>query len=136
MCYKRISLLAPALVVLGLTAHPAAADEFTKEELQKWRQQFRTVVEKGEKLFHSSELGSNGHNCAGCHPDAANTHPETYPKLQKQLGQVAELRNMINWCIENPLEGKPLPLDSEELMQLEAYINWERRGVALDPGKH
>jgi len=29
-----------------------------------------------------------------CHPDAANTHPETYPKYQVQLQRVALLRDM------------------------------------------
>ena len=46
-----------------------------------------------------------------CHPDAANTHPETYPKFQPQLGRVALLRDMINWCIEHPVRGKQLAAD-------------------------
>jgi len=45
-----------------------------------------------------------------CHPDGANTHPETYPKFQTQLQRVALLRDMINWCIENPVKGKPAPM--------------------------
>jgi thiosulfate dehydrogenase len=126
----------PALAALALAAQPAAADEFTQEDLADWRAQFRSVVEKGEALFHSPKLGTNGHSCDGCHPDAANTHPETYPKYQQQTGEVAELRNMINWCIENTIDGEPLPLDSAKMVQLEAYINWERRGVAMAPGKH
>jgi thiosulfate dehydrogenase len=65
-----------------------------------------------------------------------NTHPETYPKFQKQIGSVATLRDMINWCIENPLEGEPMELDDPKMIALEAYITRERRGVPLDPGKH
>ena len=57
-----------------------------------------------------------------CHPNAANTHPETYPKYQVQLQRVALLRDMINWCIENPVKGKALPDDSRSLRALEAYI--------------
>ncbi|HKJ71940.1 MAG TPA: cytochrome C [Gammaproteobacteria bacterium] len=141
MISNRLLRLAPAPVVLAslvlaLGTRPAAADEFTKQDLADWQQQFKSVAEKGEALFHSAELGTNGHSCDGCHPDAADTHPETYPKYQQQIGEVVELRNMINWCIENPLEGEPLPLDSDKLLQLEAYINWERRGVAMAPGKH
>jgi thiosulfate dehydrogenase len=132
----RILRLVLALVVLALTAGPAAADEFTKKDQEDWRQQFRSVVEKGEALFHNARLGTNGHSCDGCHPDAANTHPETYPKYQQQIGEVAELREMINWCIDNTLDGDELPLDSAQMLQLEAYINWERRGVEMDPGKH
>ncbi len=51
-------------------------------------------------------------------------------------GKVIGLREMINWCLQNPLEGEPLALDSKEMIALEAYATWERRGVALDPGKH
>ena len=56
-----------------------------------------TVVKKGRELWTSAELGTNGVACAQCHPNAANTHPETYPKFQKQLGRVIALRDMINW---------------------------------------
>ena len=49
--------------------------------------------------------------CGQCHPNAANTHPETYPKFQQQLGRVVALRDMINWCLQNPLEGQPLEGD-------------------------
>ena len=71
-----------------------------------------------------------------CHPDGANTHPETYPKFQVQFGRVALLRDMINWCIENPVRGKPLPDDDTRLKALEAYILAQRKGVALEYGKH
>ena len=71
-----------------------------------------------------------------CHPNGTNTHPETYPKYQVQLKKVALLRDMINWCIENPEKGKPLPEDDPRLRAVEAYILSTRKGVALEPGKH
>ena len=71
-----------------------------------------------------------------CHPDAANTHPETYPKFQMQSKKVSLLRDMINWCIENPMKGKPLPENDPRLKSVEAYILSTRRGVPLEPGKH
>ncbi|UCH85861.1 MAG: cytochrome C [Candidatus Latescibacterota bacterium] len=112
------------------------ADEFTKEDLERWQNEYMSVVEKGRALWVSPELGTNGVACAQCHPNAANTHPETYPKFQQQLGRVIALRDMINWCILNPLEGPTLALDSAEMIALEAYILFERRGVELAPGKH
>jgi len=71
-----------------------------------------------------------------CHPDAANTHLETYPKYQVQLGRVALLRDMINWCIENPVRGKPLPDGNDKIKALEAYILPQRKGTVLEYGKH
>ena len=95
-----------------------------------------SVVADGHGLWVSPDLGTNGVACAQCHPNAANTHPETYPKFQQQLGNVVALRDMINWCIMNPLEGEKLALDDKQMIALEAYATYERRGVALDPGKH
>jgi cytochrome c len=124
-----------SLLALYLPLSSALADEFTQEDLKNWNEAFMTVVKQGEKLFHSA-LGSNTVSCDQCHPNGANTHPETYPKFQKQLGKVVSLRDMINWCIQNPLEGEPLKLGDPKMVALESYITWERRGVKLDPGKH
>jgi thiosulfate dehydrogenase len=115
---------------------PSNADEFTAEDLKRWQDQFMAVVKQGEKLFHSGDLGKNRVSCDQCHPNAANTHPETYPKFQKQLGKVITLREMINWCLRNPLEGDPLPLDDPKLTAMESYLTYERRGVPMAPGKH
>lgn len=115
---------------------PAHADEFTEEDLKRWEQEFMAVVDEGEKLFHSSKLGSNTVSCDQCHPNATNTHPETYPKFQKQIGKVVTLFEMINWCLQNPLEGKPLAADDPKMTALQAYMTYERRGVKLEPGKH
>lgn len=119
-----------------LAAFAVAADEFSQADLQRWQDQFMSVEQEGRRLWTSPELGSNGVVCAQCHPNAANTHPETYPKFQQQLGKVAPLWEMINWCLRNPLQGKPLAADDPRLIALQAYITWERRGVKLEPGKH
>ena len=112
------------------------ADEFTKADLQRYQQQFMATVAEGRELWTSPKLGTNGVACAQCHPNAANTHPETYPKFQKQLGKVIPLWEMINWCLRNPLEGQPLAADDPKMTALQAYVTYERRGVKLEPGKH
>jgi len=129
---KKIALL---LLCIGL-ASPALADEFTKEDADRWTQQFEQVAAEGRRLWTSPEIGTNGVACAQCHPNAANTHPETYPKFQKQLGRVAQLWEMINWCLQNPLEGEVLAADDPRMIAMQAYVYKERRGVKLAPGKH
>ena len=114
----------------------AQADEFTKEDVARFTKEFMTVVNEGSRLFHSSTLGKNKVSCDQCHPNAANTHPETYPKFQKQIGKVITLSEMVNWCLRNPLEGDPLAADDPRMVALLAYITYERRGVPLAPGKH
>jgi len=132
--------IAAAVVVVAfamiLGEFTIRADEFTKEDAERWQNEYMSVVKKGRELWVSPELGTNGVACAQCHPNAANTHPETYPKFQQQLGRVIALRDMINWCILNPLEGKTLEVDDPRMIALEAYIAYERRGVKMDPGKH
>ena len=122
-----------ALVAIGVGNQ---ADEFTEEDVRRWQEEYMSVVALGRDLWVSAELGTNGVACAQCHPNAANTHPETYPKFQQQLGRVIALRDMINWCLQQPLEGEPLELDDPRMVAMEAYVTYERRGVPLAPGKH
>lgn len=137
MSRKTTGLTMVAVALAGIMGGTAArADEFTQADLDRWQAEYMSVVERGRALWVSGELGTNGVACAQCHPNAANTHPETYPKFQQQLGRVIALREMINWCIQNPLEGEHLDLGGPDMVALEAYVAWERRGVALAPGKH
>jgi cytochrome c len=137
----RRSILPAAVAVLTVVAlaapRQAASDEFTADDLARWEAQYMKVVADGRALWTSAdELGTNKLACAQCHPNAANTHPETYPKFQKQVGRVVAFWEMINWCIRNPLEGEPLAADSPKMIALQSYATYERRGVKLEPGKH
>jgi len=136
---RKRNIVVACLVIgaaLGLVGYGLQADEFTDQDVDRWHSEFMTVVEEGRALWGSPDLSTNGVACGQCHPNAANTHPETYPKFQQQLGGVVAFRDMINWCIQNPLEGETLDLDDDRMIALEAYATWERRGVALEPGKH
>ena len=132
-----LGLAATALIGASLLlAEQGRADDFTKEDLARWDAQFQLVAKQGRELWTSPALGTNGVVCAQCHPNGANTHPETYPKFQKQIGKVVSLWEMANWCIANPLEGKRLAADDPKMTAIVAYMHWERRGMKLEPGKH
>ena len=131
-----VSAAVAIVTVILAIAFSTGAKEFTKEDLKRWDNEFMTVVIEGEKLFHSSSLGTNKVSCDQCHPNAANTHPETYPKFQQQIGRVVSLFEMVNWCIRNPLEGDSIAADDPKMVALLSYITYERRGVPLAPGKH
>ena len=126
-------ILAGSLVLVWGSA---SADDFTNQDLKLWQDEYMAAVKAGREVFTDAKLGSNGVVCAQCHPNGANTHPETYPKFQKQLGKVAQMWEMVNWCIRNPLEGKNLAADDPRMNAILSYIAYERRGVKLDPGKH
>jgi thiosulfate dehydrogenase len=133
---KGVSLIVLMVLFVLTISFSIRAGEFTQKDLERWEKEFMTVVVEGEKLFHSSKLGNNKVSCDQCHPNAANTHPETYPKFQQQIGKVISLFEMVNWCLRNPLEGDPLAADDPKMVALLAYITYERRGVPLAPGKH
>jgi hypothetical protein len=115
-----------------------AYGNFSPRDLLTWRRETEKFVAEGSRIFHDADaLGSTvAVSCDMCHPNAANTHPETYPKFQTQLGRAALLRDMINWCIENPLRGKKLDPDGPKMRALEAYILSQRKGVPMNYGKH
>jgi len=111
---------------------------FTQRDERIWKEETDRFVQEGHRIFHDAKAvgGTISVSCDMCHPDGANTHPETYPKFQVQLGRVALLRDMINWCIQNPARGTPLPDDDARLKAMEAYILAQRKGVPLEFGKH
>lgn len=112
--------------------------DFSARDYQMWKKELEREVAYGDQIFHDDKLlgSTNGVSCAMCHPHAANTHPETYPKFQIQLRKVAMLRDMINWCIENPSRGNKLHPDDPKMRALEAYIMAQRKGTVMEPGKH
>ena len=131
---------APARPVVPPAAAAAAPQptKFTARDQLLWKREQDKWVDEGYKLFHNNSAlgGTIGVSCDMCHPNGTNTHPETYPKYQVQLGRVALLRDMINWCIENPVRGKPLAEDDPRTKAMEAYIYAQRKGVKLEYGKH
>lgn len=110
----------------------SARDEFV------WKSELDAFIKEGNRIFHDAQAfgGTVGVSCDMCHPDASNTHPETYPKYQVQLQRVALLRDMINWCIQHPAKGQPLADDDQRLRAIEAYIVSQRKGKMIEPGKH
>jgi thiosulfate dehydrogenase len=114
------------------------ANDFSGRDFSNWKRELDREIKYGNEIFHSDKLigSSNGVACAMCHPNGANTHPETYPKFQIQLRRVALLRDMINWCIEQPARGKKLEPDDPKMRALEAYIMSQRKGVPMEFGKH
>ena len=131
---------APAAVQAAAPPAPAALQptKFSKRDEMPWKREQDKWIAEGYKNFHNAQAlgGTIGISCDMCHPDGSNTHPETYPKFQVQLKKTALLRDMINWCIENPLKGKPLAEDDPRMRSVEAYILSTRKGVAIEPGKH
>ncbi len=115
-----------------------AYGRYSEADLRLWESETVRLVAEGARIFHSAEiLGStNGVSCDMCHPDGANTHAETYPKYQVQLGRPALLRDMMNWCLQNPCRGEPMSGDDPRMRAMEAYLNAVSSGKPMKYGKH
>lgn len=115
-----------------------AGRNWEERDLLIWERETERMVVAGARIFHSAdELGSTiAVSCDMCHPDASNTHPETYPKYQTQMGKAVLLRDMINWCVEHPVRADPMAEDDPRMRALEAYIYAQRKGTPLSYGKH
>jgi thiosulfate dehydrogenase len=123
----------------------AHGEQHNRTQLQAYEEAFMEQVRVGDLLFHGDPnteeqlgvtLSETGMACAMCHPFASDTHPYEFPKWQEQMGELATLRDMINWCIEKPNQGITIDVDSPAMKALEAYIYWSNRGSSLDPGRH
>lgn len=85
----------------------------------------------GPKGINGQYLG-NAMNCTNCHQEAG-TKPfafslmrshESYPQYRAREGRVLTLAERVNNCIMRPHSGKPLPLDSREMVAFLSYLKW------------
>ncbi|MEW6324131.1 MAG: cytochrome C [Nitrospirota bacterium] len=133
-----------AFVTAGIAAAPDPAAVPQRKHLQNPQldpklvqrsdEEIRRLIKRGDELWHDRNLGTNGMACNMCHPDATVTHPETFPKFKSQLGRVITVQEMVNWCIQVPLQGKAFPLGNAELTALEAYMNDQNKGQVMEIG--
>lgn len=125
-----------ALSAAFLAVSVQAREPFTKDELKAQEKQLLSTVEQGYELWHGSkpEMASNGLACGNCHPDAAASNPQTFPKYHTAFDRVVTFREMVNWCIQNPQAGKTLDVNGSEMLAMEAYAFNLHRGRLIEPG--
>lgn len=84
-----------------------------------------SAVERGKALFSDPSLGTSGSTCKTCHPSPEASMKgvgKKYPAYFALAKRDMTLKQVINFCIENPLKGKALPENDEKLLALEAYL--------------
>ncbi len=95
----------------------------------------------GPQGIVSKNLG-NKMACTNCHlqngtkPFGANffNSHKTYPQYRAREDKILSLADRVNNCIERPHSGKPLRLDSKEMIAITSYIKWT--GEKYDTSKH
>ena len=113
--------------------------------------QFGESVRYGRELmmktaYYIGPNGKNGQylgnkmNCTNCHQDAG-TKPhafnlmsshDNYPQYRGRENKVLTLAERVNNCIMRPHSGKPLPLDSKEMVAFLSYFKWISKFVPKD----
>ncbi|MBI5344816.1 MAG: hypothetical protein HZB83_05695 [Deltaproteobacteria bacterium] len=88
------------------------------------------LKEMGEKLWADTKLGTSGLSCGTCHPNGAGLKKEPFPKHIKMTGDIVTMDQMINFCMVNPMKGKLLAWNSQEMTALAAYITANSRESA------
>ena len=115
-------------------------------------------VKRGEALFSDTKLGANttGTSCAACHPKggtiggaaAMEWKGQTmkvaiptligaaagFPKAAGPMKAVITVGGQNNMCIMAFLKGMPLDLNSQEAVDLEAYVYTLGKGKKINPG--
>ena len=102
-CSLAVILVAGVLAV----ATGEAREPYTPAELADQQAKLLALVDRGRDLWHGSkpEMSSNGLGCGNCHPDAAASNPQTFPKWMPQFNKVVPFREMATPATSPPLPG-------------------------------
>lgn len=114
-------------------------DEFGEQVRYGRKLILETAYYLGPEGKSGKYLG-NKMNCTNCHLDAGtrpyglnflSTHGR-YPQFRPRENRILSLAERVNNCIERPHNGKPLPLDSPEMLAIVSYIKWLGEGVPVN----
>lgn len=107
-----------------------------------WADTVGESIERGNKMYNDSKFAENttGLSCNSCHPGGKTTGGTVdvmgmklkvptlvgaaghFPAVKTPEKKVISLAQMNNMCIMTFLKGKPLDLNSQTAVDLEAYV--------------
>jgi thiosulfate dehydrogenase len=134
--FGRLALALACVAALAAAGSVQAREPFTQAELKMMYDKLTASIQRGYDMWYGAraDMSNNGLACANCHPDAAATNPQTFPKFMPMFNRVVPYRDMVNWCIMNPQGGKALDVNSEDMTALEAYSMYLHNGVKFEVG--
>jgi L-cysteine S-thiosulfotransferase len=92
-------------------------------------------VAEGEAAWARAE-GAAMKSCASCHGDAAKSMrgvAARYPAYDEASKQPINLAQRINQCRKDNQRAEPVAYESAALLNLEAYVTHQSRGLAIAP---
>ena len=91
------------------------------------------AVERGAELWSAVE-GTAGHSCASCHADAVTSMrgvAARYPAYDRAQGRLVNLELRINEMRTGHMGAAALPMESETLLALAAFVTYQSRGMPM-----
>ncbi len=92
------------------------------------------AVDLGSELWSRVE-GTAGHSCASCHDEAVvSMHgvAARYPEYDAELGRLMNLELRINEMRTAYMGAQALPMESDALLALTAFLTYQSRGIPMD----
>jgi hypothetical protein len=92
---------------------------------------FMAASDRGQKLWSDTALGTTGFSClsGGCHGEFENLNlnkNQLYPHYVEMTEKVVTLTQMINYCLLNPMNGRALHADSDDMTAMAAFYRTYR----------
>ena len=97
-------------------------------------------LQSGKKLFEQ-RMGQLNLSCAQCHAERAGLklagnpipqgHPTGYPIYRLEWQSVGSLERRLRNCMTG-VRAEPFAFDSREIVELELYLMWRARGMAVE----
>jgi thiosulfate dehydrogenase len=131
---KKIAVVISALLIVALIIFACAKEQEATEVDPA--AELAASVESGKALFYDESLGTSGMTCNSCHMEGGTMAGKMgdmaipawdhlgakYPKYFAMAKRVMTLSQVVNWCIDHPLEGQAFTWDDQKLTDLTAYV--------------
>ncbi len=110
---------------------PRLADMLQEKNAQQLVLGARLNIDTARMLPHN--VGAKM-NCASCHLNAGTVADGSpyigvsafFPSYGARAGREIDLKERINGCFRRSMNGKPLPVDGEEMQAMVAFFDWMR----------
>lgn len=138
----------------------AIAAKISKEESQRRKLHFQLIdpeeaaepllqyIEKGYQIMlhtpeYLPEYATGKLSCTNCHFNGGDTlggygagislagSAAQYPKYHSRLNKIQDFPGRINECFERSMNGRPLPLNSPEMLSIICYLQWISKGIPI-----
>lgn len=115
--------------------------ETNMDDLKDSNDPYSKAVKRGYDLMNEThvlldEYVGNKLSCSSCHGNAGldSSSPfigvtAVYPQYNARAGKVLTIEDRINGCFKRSMNGKPLPLDSEDMRAMVSYLSYISRDV-------